>query len=177
VAQTRGGRARRALGDGASRARRFARDSHRDRHAQPARCRRNRRRAKTRAEVAGESSRPRLDLEGFLETQGVSEQNLKAARDRIGSEATLALATVDAGRRRLALAERTQKVAEESYEAERARFELGEVIPIAVQEAEDVLRRARLRVARARVDLAQAHTDLLHLSGKLGPRYRASAAR
>lgn len=177
--------------------------------------------ARIRAEAAGENSRPRLDLEGYLESQGVSEripraaeragsmswvtahvglvfelplddtrrdaerasaalgiriaeQNLKAARDRVGSQATLALSTVDAARRRLALAERTLAVAEKSYEAERARFELGEVIPIAVQQAEDVFRRAKLRVARARVDLAEAEVDLLHLAGKLAPKYRGA---
>lgn len=35
--------------------------------------------AKSRAEVAGESNRPRLDLEAYLETQGVSERLPKAA--------------------------------------------------------------------------------------------------
>jgi outer membrane protein len=180
--------------------------------------------ARTRAEVAGESTRPRLDVEGFLQTEGVSERvpraaeragqmswvtahvglvfelplddsrrnaektsaalgvriaehNLKAARDRIGSTATLSLAHVDAARRRLALSERTLAVAEKSYEAERDRYELGEGLAIQVQQAEDVLRRAKLRVARARVDLAQAQVDLLHLSGKLRARYPRSTAR
>jgi outer membrane protein TolC len=180
--------------------------------------------ARTRAEIAGESGRPRLDLEGFLQTEGVSERipraaeragqmswvtahvglvfelplddsrrdaektsaalgvriaehNLKAARDRIGSTATLSLAHIDAARRRLALSERTLEVAQQSYEAERARFELGEGLPIQVQQAEDVLRRAKLRVARARVDLAQAQVDLLHLSGKLSERYPRATAR
>lgn len=174
--------------------------------------------ARARAEVAGESSRPRLDLEGYLETQGVStripraaeragsmswvtahvgvvlelplddsrrraersaaqlavriaQQNVKAARDRIGAQATLAVANEQAARRRLTLARRTQAVAEKAYEAERARFELGEAIPIQVQQAEDELRRAKLRVARARVDLAQAQVTVLHLSGRLLGRY------
>ena len=175
--------------------------------------------ARARAEVAGESSRPRLDLEGYLETQGVSEripraaeragsmgwvtahvglvyemplddtrrraertsaqlairiagQNLKTARDRIAAEATLAVANERAARQRLALAERTVAVAQKNFEAERARFELGEVIPIQVQQAEDELRRAKLRVARAKVDLAQSQVDVLHLSNQLVSRYR-----
>jgi hypothetical protein len=40
-----------------------------------------------------------------------------------------------------------------------------------------VFRRAQLRVARARVDLAESQVDLLHLSGKLTARYRAANAR
>jgi outer membrane protein TolC len=174
--------------------------------------------AQTRAEVAGEANRARLDLEGLIETQGVSEripraaeraaqmnwvsahvglvfelplddsrrsaerqsallgvriaqQNLKAARDRIAAQAVLGMAREQASRRRLELAEKTLAIAQQTYDAERARFELGQVIPIQVQEAEDSVRRARLRVARARVDLAQAEAELLHLAGRLTSRY------
>ncbi|HMJ11529.1 MAG TPA: TolC family protein, partial [Polyangiaceae bacterium] len=184
--------------------------------------------ARTRAEVAGEASRPALDLEGYVETTGLSErvpraferagqmkwttahvgmvfelpldntrknaerssallsvriaeQNVKAARDRLAAEAALSTANENAARRRLALAERTLRVATQTYEAERARFELGESIPIQVQEAEEDVRRARLSVARARVDLAQTQTDLQHLTGQLLARYEpatpASRAR
>ena len=38
--------------------------------------------------------------------------------------------------------------------------------------AEDNLRRARLRVARAKVDLVQAEAELRHLSGHLLEEYR-----
>jgi outer membrane protein TolC len=175
--------------------------------------------AKTRAEVAGENSRPRLDLEAYLETQGISErlpkaaeragqlswvtahvglvfelplddsrltaerssaqlsvriaeQNVTAERERITAAATLARSQEDAAARRLALASRTLEVAEKTYEAEKARFEFGQSIPIQVQEAEDDLRRARLRVARARVDLAAARVDVLHLANRLLANYR-----
>ncbi len=175
--------------------------------------------AKTRAEVAGESSRPRLDLEAYLETQGISERLPKAAeragqmswvtahvglvfelplddsrltaerssaqlsvriaeqsvvaeRERITAAATLARSREDAAQRRLTLATRTLAVAEKTYEAEKARFEFGQSIPIQVQEAEDDLRRARLRVARARVDLAAARVDVLHLANRLLANYK-----
>jgi len=87
---------------------------------------------------------------------------------RQGSETT---AREQAARRRLALAEKTLKIAQQNHEAERARFELGQSIAIQVQEVEDSVRRARLRVARARVDLAQAEAELLHLAGRLTSRY------
>lgn len=175
--------------------------------------------ARTRAEVAGESTRPRLDLEGYLESQGVSERvpraaaragqlnwvtahvglvfelplddsrrnaekraallgaraaehNLKATRDRITAEASLAVTNEAAASRRVALAERTLAVAEKAHAAEKARFELGQSLPIQVQQAEDELRRARLRVARARVDLVQEQTLVLHLAGRLLDHYR-----
>lgn len=170
--------------------------------------------ARTRAGVAGESTRPLLDLDGYIESTGLSEriphateragqlkwtaahvgltfelplddrrlraerasawlavriaeQNLKAARDRITSEATLAVANQQAAAQGVILAQRTREVAEQTFDAQRARFELGEAIPIQVQLAQDDVRRAQLSVARARVDRAQADADVLHLSGKL----------
>ncbi|MCC6900476.1 MAG: TolC family protein [Polyangiaceae bacterium] len=174
--------------------------------------------ARTRAEVAGESTRARLDLEGYLESQGLSERvptaarragelgyltahvgliyelplddsrrnaekraallavraaehDLKAMRDRITAEAALSVTNESAASRRVALAEKTEAVAQKAHAAEKARFELGQSLPIAVQQAEDELRRARLRVARARVDLVQEQTVVLHLAGKLLPKY------
>lgn len=175
--------------------------------------------AAVRAEVAGEASRPRLDVEGYLETQGVgerlssaaeraaggnywiahvglvgelpldrtrydaertgallavriAEQNLKAARVRLASEAAVAVENESASLRRLALAQRTLAVAEKSYAAESARFELGQSIPIQVRQAEDELRRARLRVTRARVDVIQEQVTLAHLQGELIERFQ-----
>lgn len=174
--------------------------------------------ARTRARVAGDNSRPRLDLEGYLESQGVgtdvpsageravgmqwisahvgavfelplddsrrqaekaaaelgvriAEQNLKAARDRLAAEAARLVAEEQAARVRLELAESTARLAEQSYEAERARFELGSGLSIQVQEAEDNWRRARLRVARARVDAAEARIFAQHVSDGLLARY------
>jgi outer membrane protein TolC len=100
-----------------------------------------------------------------------AETNLRAVRDRILADATFAVTTETAAHQRFALAERTLAVAQRAWEAEKARFELGQSIPITVQQAEDELRRARLRVARARVDLAQARVAVLHLAGKLIGQY------
>jgi len=174
--------------------------------------------ARTRAEVAGESSRPRLDLEAYVESQGVSEripkavertgrmgwltvhvgavfelplddskknaerqgallgvriaeQNLRSARDRIRADAVRTVSDENNAIRRVALAERTLKVAIKAHAAEKERFALGQSLAIQVQQAEDEVRRARLRVARARVDLAQAQVAVLHLAGKLVDRW------
>lgn len=170
--------------------------------------------AKTRAEVAGEASRARLDLDGFVQTEGVStgipkagaraaqmgwltahvgltfetpltgsrgdaqrnsavlavkiaEHNVRATRDRIASQAILAVSEQRAAERRHQLAERTLEVAKKAHAAEKERFELGQGLPITVQQAEDEVRRAQLRVARARVDMAQAEVSVQHLSGRL----------
>jgi outer membrane protein TolC len=177
--------------------------------------------SRIRAEVAGEASRPALDLDASLETTGLSEripraaeragqlkwttahvgltfelpldsrrrdaerasallavriaeQNLRAARDRIAAEAALAVANEAAAARRLELAEKTLAVAQKAFEAQRGRFELGEAIPIQVQQAEEDVRRARLNVVRTRVDRAQTQADLLHLSGQLLAQYEPS---
>lgn len=175
--------------------------------------------ARTRAQIAGENARPRLDLESFVESQGVSsgvpgaaqragqmswmtgyvglamelplddtrrraersaallavqiaEQNLQAARARIAAQAHRAVNSEHVARERLALAQRTLATATQAYEAERTRFELGQSFPMQVLVAEDNLRRARLRVARAKVDLVQAEAELRHLSGHLLEEYR-----
>jgi outer membrane protein TolC len=170
--------------------------------------------ARTRAEVAGDSSRSRLDLEGYAETHGesaripsavrragelawwtlhvgasfdmpldgtrrhaekesallgvrIAEQNLRFARDRLAADAVNAVARARAAEQRLALAARTVVVAEKSHEAAKGRFELGGGIAIQVQQAEEDLRRARLSLARTRIDLVQAELLVRHLAGTL----------
>jgi outer membrane protein len=170
--------------------------------------------ARTRAEVAGDASRPRLDLEGYAETHGesvrplpavrragelawwtvhagasfelpldgtrrnaekesallavrIAETNLKAARDRLAADAVNAVADARAAEERVALAARTVEVAEKSHEAAKGRFELGGGIALQVQQAEEDLRRARLSLARTRVDLVQAEIVVRHLAGTL----------
>ncbi|MEZ4220723.1 MAG: TolC family protein [Polyangiaceae bacterium] len=174
--------------------------------------------ARSRADVAGESSRARLDLDGYLQTEGVStgipkamsraaqmgwltahvgltfemplsgskgaaeranailgiriaENNVRVARDRITAEALGAVQDQRAAERRMQLAERTLDVAIKAHEAEKTRYELGQGLPITVQQAEDDVRRARLRVVRARVDLARAEIAVQHLSGALYSRW------
>lgn len=170
--------------------------------------------ARTQAEVAGESWRPRLDVEAWAESAGVStefpnawgraaggqywsahagvvldlplddagrhaeqtqaalrvqaaREQLEAARRQVGADASTAIANERAARERLTSAQRTTTIADETYRAERERYDLGQTLVIAVQEAEAALRRARLREARARVDAAQARLVLLHLTGGL----------
>lgn len=177
--------------------------------------------ARTRAEVAGEASRPRLDVEGWVQTYGeservlraaeragqmrwvsvhvgavfelplddsrrqaekrsallavqIAEQNLRAARDRLAAEAIMTVAEARAAEERLALSEKTVAVSEQAFEAARARFELGGAIAIQVQQAEEEVRRARLRLARARVDLVQSQIIAAHLAGELVAKYDKS---
>ncbi|HEY3497257.1 MAG TPA: TolC family protein [Polyangiaceae bacterium] len=174
--------------------------------------------ARTRAEVAGDAGRPRLDLEGYFETQGqaenvggavrgageldywtvhvgaifelpldstkrnaekesallsirIAEQNLKAARDRLSADAVNTVAQARAAEERVRLSTRTVAVAEQAHEAARARFELGGGIAIQVQQAEEDLRRARLSLARTRVELVQAEIVVRHLANTLASEY------
>jgi outer membrane protein len=95
----------------------------------------------------------------------------EAARQRVLAEALTAMESARAARERLRSAERTSAIAERSHEAARVRFELGQTVAITVQQAEDDLRRARLRVVRARVDIAQQQANLEHLTGALERRF------
>jgi len=170
--------------------------------------------ARTRAGVAGDSGRPRLDLNGYFETGGssesatdalagvprldiytvhvgatfelplentlknaeresailavrIAEQNLKATRDRIASDAASSVEQARSAEARLGLTERTVQIAEKSYEAARAKYELGGGIAIEVQQAEEDLRQARLSAARTRAELVAAQIAMQHLAGTL----------
>lgn len=177
--------------------------------------------ARERAAVAGDSLRPRLDLDGYVETIGVSdswpnsaarassvgwwsahvgvtfeeplggsrisaaraqaryavssaENRLRSGRARVASDALTALATETAARRRLETSRRTLRVSERTLAAEEERWKLGQGLAILVLGAQEDLRRAQLRVERAKVDLALARVDLLHLTGHLLDEYGAS---
>jgi outer membrane protein len=170
--------------------------------------------ARTRAEVAGDANRPRLDLEGYLETTGqdeapggavesagsfdwwtvhvgatfelpldgtrrraeresallavrIAEQNFRAARDRLATDAVNTVAQARTAEQRVGLSARTVQIAEKAHEAARGRFELGGGIAIQVQQAEEDLRRARLSHARTRVELVQSEIVVRHLAGTL----------
>jgi len=123
-------------------------------------------------ELPLDDSRRNAEKRSALLAARAAEHNLKATRDRITAEASLAVTNESAASRRVTLAERTLAVAEKAHAAEKARFELGQSLPIQVQQAEDELRRARLRVARARVDLVQEQTLVLHMAGRLLDHYR-----
>lgn len=80
---------------------------------------------------------------------------LQSAREDVATSASLAIESDVASPERLAGAERTLAIAERTHEAASARFELGQTTAITPQQAEDDLRRAQLRVLRARVDVVQ----------------------
>lgn len=175
--------------------------------------------ARERWITSGESSRPRLDLEGYLEGRGLGNGSISPALDQLGglgavsvhvgvvyetpidskrydaeraqarleiqiAENDLAVARqqletqfsalwtqADAASARIVAAEKTVSVAERQFQMERQRFELGSSTPIQVQEAEDTLRQARLRVARAQVDRIQAEIAAEQATGALLRRY------
>lgn len=178
--------------------------------------------AQLRAEVAGDSSRPRLDADAYVQSTGLSQQvgdawgraagfewwsahvglslelpltstrheaqraqaqydvlttrsQLQSTKNLILMEVNGAVASEQAARQRLESAERTLGIAQRAYEAAAARFELGQTIAISLHLAEDDLRRAQLRVVRARVDAQQQRLRLEHLVGRLPSRAQSSA--
>jgi outer membrane protein TolC len=181
--------------------------------------------AESRAQVAGDAYRPRLDLTGYIELKGlgngsippalgmigsfsavggyvgmqfeapldggrqqaeaeearvaarIAKNQLDAARNRIRMTAAQLVAQFDAAKSRRVAAEQTAVIAAQQFEAERARFGLGASTPLQVQQAEDTLRQARLRVVRARVDLVQAALSIEHAEGELMSRRAPLAAK
>jgi outer membrane protein TolC len=170
------------------------------------------------AEVAGDAQRPRLDIEGFVESRGVgtelgaaferagqanwitahvgltfeaplddtrrraektgallavssAEAALRDARARVAAGAALGAANEAAARRSLELAQKTLEITRQSQKAEEERYRLGMSIAVSVQQAGDDVRRAELREARAKVNLVEEQTRLLHYAGKLLEQY------
>jgi outer membrane protein len=178
--------------------------------------------AESRAQVAGDVYRPRLDVEGYVEVRGlgngsiapafgqigalsavggyvgmvfeaplgmaqesaevekaraevrIAKNQLDAAKNRLRLSAAKLVAQLDASRARRAAAEQTAAIAARQLEAEAARYALGASTPIQVQAAEDAVRQARLRVARARVDQVKAALAIEHSTGELIARYAAT---
>jgi len=174
---------------------------------------------KDQLKVAGDPLRPRLDLDAYVQAEGLGNRRVPPAFEQFGkleavsahvgltfetpisdsrrsaqiqaaqlsahvveqqiretelgirSSVAGAIAQRRAARERVELSSRTEKVARAQAEAERARFQAGGSIAIAVQEAEDSLRQAQLRAQRARVDLVLADLTLAELRGELLSRY------
>ena len=97
----------------------------------------------------------------------IARHNLDAAVQQVDTEAATWVTRRDSADRRLELAGRTEEASRRQAEAERRRYEVGTAIPLQVQQAEDSLRQARLRVLRARVDRIQAEFGLGALTGEL----------
>ncbi|HVY31859.1 MAG TPA: TolC family protein [Polyangiaceae bacterium] len=180
---------------------------------------------KDQLKIAGDPLRPRLDLDAYLQAQGLGNRRVPPAFQQFGemeavsahvgltfempitdtrrsaqvqsaqlaahvtekqieenelsirSSVASALAQRRAAREKLLLASETEKVARAQAEAERARFQAGGSIAIAVQQAEDSWRQAQLRQQRARVDLVLADLTLAQLRGELLPRYAEAVSR
>lgn len=104
----------------------------------------------------------------------IAKSQLDAAKARIRIAASRLIAQLDAAKARRAAARQTADIAERQLEAERSRFSLGTSTPLQVQEAEDAVRRARLRVARATVDLVEAAIEIEHAVGDLSAKLSAA---
>lgn len=100
-----------------------------------------------------------------------AEQQLREARQRLLSDLGKALEQSSAQQRKVELAEQTAAIAARQLEAEQARFRTGASTALEVLVAEDRLRNAKLRVTRARADLAQSQLALDHLTGQLLGRF------
>jgi outer membrane protein TolC len=107
----------------------------------------------------------------------ISQKQLQATRQRLQNDVLVALSVRNTALERLGVTRETVRVAEQQAEASRQRFTAGAAIAIEVQQAEDSLRQARLRLERARVDWTQAEIDLAHLSGRLLDRYQEALNR
>ncbi|MBI4701099.1 MAG: TolC family protein, partial [Deltaproteobacteria bacterium] len=102
---------------------------------------------------------------------------LEQARQSALGAAQTQLVRDAAARRQLELATQTAQIAERQWRAAADRLGTGSATALAVREAEQELRSARLRVARARVDLVRAGVELDHLTGRLLARYDLGAGR
>jgi outer membrane protein TolC len=107
----------------------------------------------------------------------ISQKQLEATRQRLQNDVLTAFSIRNTALERMKVTRETVRVAEQQAEAERQRFLAGASIAITVQQAEDSLRQARLRLERARVDWTQAEIDLAHLSGRLLDHYQDALAR
>jgi len=107
----------------------------------------------------------------------VAEEQLVQARERILSSLGQMLSRKESGEQKVVLAERTVDNAQKQLQAEQARFATGASTSLSVLQAEDAVRNARIRVARAQADLVQSVLSLQHLTGELLHRYAGLARR
>lgn len=107
----------------------------------------------------------------------IAKQQLQAEQVRLRNEVRSVLAAHAAAERRVELAQTTVNIARQLAAAERDRFALGASIPLQVQQAEETLRQAELRVQRARVELAAANIRLELARGTLLSRFAPQLAR
>jgi len=103
----------------------------------------------------------------------VREADRRLAQARLGAEAEADAerARYESAKARVELARKTLEVAEAQLVAEERKYEIGTSTPIEVLQAEEAVRSARLRLARAEVDLRNAETAIEHLTGGLVQRW------
>jgi outer membrane protein TolC len=118
-----------------------------------------------------EDTRRQAQIQTTKLARHIAEKQLQALDLSIRANVAAAVSRQRAVATRLSLSEQTEKVARAQAEAERERFAAGSSIALQVQQAEDALRQAELRVQRAKVDLVLAEITLLHLRGKLLEQY------
>jgi outer membrane protein len=181
--------------------------------------------AREQAEVAGESLRPRLDLSGMVQSQGLGNQSVPPALDQFGTlgaftaqitltyetplgsggrDAQIAQANYQihiaraqalalrqqiegnvrllyakrrAAAESLKLGLRTVDIAKKQLDGEKASFAAGAAVAIQVEQAEDAVRQAELRVERSRADLVEAEIGIDQATGALLDRYRSLIAQ
>lgn len=95
----------------------------------------------------------------------VAELRVQRAAERAAGEAHIALKEVEASRERLPLANEGLDAAERNHRISLARFRGGTAIALEVLDAQDVLAKARLDLARSIVDYNLAQVRLLATSG------------
>jgi outer membrane protein len=122
-------------------------------------------------------TRRNAQIEASRLSSHIAQQQLVENEVAIRSSVAAALTRLRAARQKAELSTRTEKVARQQAEAERARFQAGSSIAISVQEAEDSLRQAQLRAQRARVDVMLAENELSELRGQLLPSYSSALSR
>jgi outer membrane protein TolC len=106
-----------------------------------------------------------------------AQKRVDVLRTQLRARLRSAVAAHRRARERTALADRTVAIARALATAERDRFALGASIPLQVQQAEESLRQAELRLQRARVDQVLVGIELDLARGKLLSRYESLLAR
>ncbi|MBN1652247.1 MAG: TolC family protein [Deltaproteobacteria bacterium] len=109
-------------------------------------------------------AKARLDLEA-------ARARFEARARQIEANAAKQVEQLRAASQRVVLAQRTVGVAQQLAAAESERFEIGTATPLQVLQAQEDLRGAELRHAKARADQAKAAFALLHLTADLLSRY------
>lgn len=124
-----------------------------------------------------DGTRRRSQIASAKLSQQIARKQVEVVRQRLRTEVLSAIASRDAADTRVQVASETVSVSSAQAEAERRRFTAGISIALQVQEAENSLRQAQLRLERARVDWRLSEVALAYLRGRLLERYRGVLAR